>query len=194
MMRTPQNPKVDERFLSRWSPRAMQPHAPLSYDDLEPLFEAARWALSSYNAQPWRFLYATADEPMFETYLDLLAAPNRRWAEHAGALVLVISRSQFEHNDKESITHSFDAGAAWMSFALQASSMGLVTHGMQGFDYDAARTVLEIPSEFQVQAMIAVGRPGDPDQLTGEFREREMPSDRKALEDIVMHGRYQRNT
>ncbi|MEM7362644.1 MAG: nitroreductase family protein [Pseudomonadota bacterium] len=193
MKRTAQNPRVDEQFLSRWSPRAMQPDSPLSYEDLEPLFEAARWSPSSYNAQPWRFMYVSADEPMFGQYLDLLVEANRAWAQHAGALVLVISRSQFEHNDKDSITHSFDAGAAWMSFALQASMLGLVTHGMQGFDYDAARDVLDIPPVFQIEAMIAVGRPGDSALLPGSLRDRELPSDRKRLETIVMHGSFQQD-
>ena len=180
---------VDPRFVGRWSPRALSAEA-LSDEDLAPLFEAARWAPSSYNAQPWRFMYALRGDEHFEAFLGLLAAANREWAARAGALVVIASRSTFEHNEQDSITHSFDCGAAWMSFALQAHQSGLVAHGMQGFDYSAARDLLGLPAVYRVEAMVALGKPGSAADLAPNLREREQPSGRKATTEFVFNGPF----
>jgi nitroreductase len=179
---------VEPVFTGRWSPRAMTGEA-LSFNEVAPLFEAARWAPSSMNAQPWRFVYALKDDSYWDDFFELLVDANKGWAKDAGALVIVVSRRLFEFNEKESVTHSFDAGAAWMSLALQAKFSGLVAHGMGGFDYEQARKTLALPEEFQVEAMVALGKPGRVEDLAEGYRERENPSQRKPLDDIVFNGK-----
>ncbi|HEX8503355.1 MAG TPA: nitroreductase family protein [Pyrinomonadaceae bacterium] len=180
---------VDELFLDRWSPRAMSGEA-VSEEELMTLFEAARWAPSSYNNQPWRLLYARRDTEHWAAFFGLLVEGNQAWAKDAAALVLFVSKETFDFNGKPYPTHSFDTGAAWENLALQATLRGLVTHGMQGFDYERARAELNIPEGFRVEAMVAVGRPGDPAQLPEKLREREAPSGRKPLSETVCEGAF----
>ena len=180
---------VDELFVDRWSPRALSGES-VTEEELLKLFEAARWAPSSYNNQPWRILYARRDTEHWQTFLGLLVDGNRVWAKDAGALLLFVSKETFDFNGKPYPTHSFDTGAAWENLALQATMSGLVTHGMQGFDYERARTELNIPEGFRVEAMAAVGRHGDPATLPEPMREREAPSDRKPLEAITCEGPF----
>ncbi len=158
--------------------------------ELMRLFEAARWAPSSYNGQPWRFIYAKRNTESWNKLFGLMVDFNKSWAKNAAALVLIISRKNFENNEQPSITHQFDAGAAWENLALQGETQGLVTHGMQGFDYDRARTELGIPDTYDVLAMIAIGKPGKKDTLPPELQEREVLSDRKPLNEIIMEGSY----
>ena len=155
---------IETFFLDRWSPRAMSGDE-ISPEDLMVLFEAARWAPSSFNNQPWRILYARRNTEHWPRFLNLLVEDNKVWAQQAAALLLFISKTTFDHNGKPSITHSFDAGAAWENLALQGSLKGYVVHGMQGFDYDRARTELNIPDGFRVEAMAVVGMPGNKEVL-----------------------------
>lgn len=178
---------IDPRFLNRWSPRSLSGEE-ISKDELMRLFEAARWAPSSYNNQPWRFLYALRKTDHWNTFFGLLAKANQVWAMHAAALIVIVSKTTFDHNGKPSITHSYDTGAAWLSIALQGSLAGLVVHGMQGFDYSRAREILQIPDDYQVEAMAAVGKPGIQDDLSPALKEREVPSGRKKLAEIVFEG------
>jgi nitroreductase len=187
-MQDAQNP-VDELFLDRWSPRAMSGEG-LSEEELMTLFEAARWAPSSYNNQPWRILYARRETAQWPAFFGLLVEGNQAWAKDAGVLLLFVSKETFDFNGKPYPTHSFDTGAAWENLALQATKLGLATHGMQGFDYERARTELNIPEGFRVEAMIAVGHPGDPAQLPERLREREAPSGRKSLSEITCEGAF----
>ncbi|HYP54240.1 MAG TPA: nitroreductase family protein [Pyrinomonadaceae bacterium] len=180
---------VGELFVDRWSPRAMSGEE-ISEEDLMSLFEAARWAPYSYNAQPWRLLYARRGTPHWQTFFDLMVEFNQSWAKDAAALVLFVSRETFEHNGEPSVTHSFDTGAAWQNFALQGWLKGYVVHGMQGFDYERARAALDIPEGFRVEAMAAVGRPGDSESLPEGMRARETPSGRKPLAEIVREGPF----
>ncbi len=179
---------VSDLILNRWSPRAMSGE-PITDDELMTLFEAARWAPSSYNNQPWRFVYAKRDSEHWDTLLGLLVEMNKAWAKHASALVVMISKNNFEFNGEPARTHSFDTGAAWENLALQGTMMGLVVHGMQGFDYDKAREVLGVPEGHTVEAMAAIGKPGKKEDLPQELQEREAPSDRRPLEEIVFEGR-----
>jgi nitroreductase len=181
--------EIDELFLDRWSPRAMSGEG-LSEEELMSLFEAARWAPSSFNNQPWRILYARRDTEHWPTFLGLLVEGNRSWAKDAAALLLFVSKETFDHNGERYPTHSFDTGAAWENLALQATLRGLVAHGMQGFDYERARAELNIPEGFRVEAMAAVGRPGDPSTLPERTRDREKPSDRKPLSEITCEGPF----
>lgn len=181
--------EIDPLFIRRWSPRAMSGQA-LEDHELMALFEAARWAPSSFNNQPWRFLYARRESEYWQSFLDLLVEFNRTWAQKAGALVVIVSKRIFDRNGKPSRTHSLDAGAAWENLALQGTLQGLVVHGMEGFDYDRAREVLEIPDEYEVEAMVAVGKPGRIEDLPERLQQREKPSDRKTLSEIVFEGKF----
>jgi len=178
---------VDPLFVKRWSPRAMSGEA-VSEGALMRLFEAARWSPSSYNNQHWRFVYALRGTADWDRFFDLLAEGNQGWANDAGALVVMISKTTFDHNGKPANTHSFDTGAAWMALALQGTISGLVVHGMQGFDYAAARELLEVPEGYEVEAMCAVGHPGDPQDLPEGFQG-ERPNGRKPLSEIVFAGK-----
>ena len=180
---------IEPILFHRWSPRAMSGEE-ISEQELMILFEAARWAPSSYNAQPWRFLYARRGTANWDRFFDVMIEFNQGWTKHAAVLMVVVSRKTFESNDQAAPTHSFDAGAAWQNLALQGSTMGLVVHGMQGFDYEKARAVLNIPEHFQVDAMIAVGKPGKREDLPEDLQEREQPSDRKPVAEIVIAGGF----
>lgn len=180
---------IDEIFLKRWSPRAMSGE-PIELNQLLKLFEAGRWAPSSYNGQPWRFIYALRDTPAWEKLFNLMVKFNQDWTKDAGALVVVVSKKTFEFNGKPVRTHSFDAGSAWMSIALQGSIDGLVVHGMEGFDYDRAKTELNISDDYTVEMMFAVGKPGKKENLPKEMQEREFPSDRKKLEELIFEGTF----
>jgi nitroreductase len=176
---------VDDIFINRWSPRAMSGD-PVSKDELMSLFEAARWAPSSFNNQSWRFLYSLKGSDTWDNFFDLLLEGNQTWVKNAGALVVILSKTTFDYNGKPSKTHAFDSGAAWQNFALQGSINGLVIHGMQGFDYDRAKSELQIPGEYEVQAMAAIGKPGDPDDLPEALREKDIPSGRKNVSEIAL--------
>jgi nitroreductase len=180
---------IDKIFVDRWSPRAMSGEA-IAEHDLMVLFEAARWAPSSYNNQPWRILYARRDSEHWPLFLDLLVQSNRIWAEKAAALLLFLSKTTFDHNGKPARTHSFDTGAAWENLALQAMLRGYVAHGMQGFDYERARTDLKVPDEYQVEAMVAIGKPGSKDFLPEKLQAMETPNDRRPLARSVCEGPF----
>lgn len=185
--RQPDHP-VERIFVDRWSPRAMSGEE-LCDEELLTLFEAARWAPSSGNNQPWRLLYASRSSRHWPLFFDLLAEGNQVWCARAAVLVVVISKTTFG-NGKPCRTHSYDSGAAWMSLALQGSLLGLVVHGMQGFDYERARIELGIPEEFQVEAMAAIGRPGRMEDLPEQLQARETPSDRRPLTESVCAGPF----
>jgi nitroreductase len=180
---------IDNLFLDRWSPRAMSGEE-ISHDELMTLFEAARWAPSSYNNQPWRILYARRNTGHWPRFFDLLVEANKAWCRDAAALLVFVSKTTFDHNGKPSITHSFDTGAAWENLALQGWLNGFVVHGMQGFDYEKAKSELNVPDGFQVEAMAAIGRPGKKEDLPEKIREREFPSDRRKLSETAFEGRF----
>ena len=186
--RQPDHP-VETLLYHRWSPRAMSGER-LSKAELTSLFEAARWAPSSFNEQPWRFVHAERDGEHWPRFFELLSEGNRRWAAAAAVLIVVLSRTTFERNGNPSRTHSYDTGAAWQNLALQGSRMGLVVHGMAGFDYEQARDVLEVPEEFSVEAMIAVGRSAPVEVLPESLREREIPSGRKPVAELAFPGMF----
>ena len=179
-----------ELLLDRHSPRAMSGE-PIMHDELMTLFEAARWAPSSYDHQPWRFIYAHRDTPEWNGLFALLKEANAVWAQRAGVLLVVLSHHYFEYDNSYSRTHSFDAGAALENLALQGYSMGLVVHGMEGFDYERARTELGVPDEYTVEAMFAIGRPGPISQLPEPLQARESnPTDRLKVQDLIYLGRF----
>jgi nitroreductase len=183
--RKPEN-DVHEIFISRWSPRAMSGEE-IDEAMLKTLFEAARWAPSSNNNQPWRFIYARRNTPYWNTLFGLMNEGNQIWAKNAAVLIVVISKTTFD-SGKPAFTHSYDAGAAWVSLALQGSLKNLVVHGMQGFDYDRAKKELQVPDDYTVEAMIAIGRQGKKEDLPDYQQEREFPSSRKSIAEIAMEG------
>jgi len=184
---------VHELISRRWSPRAMEPR-PVPAEALRSLLEAARWAPSSYNEQPWSFLVARReDEAEFQAMLGCLVDVNQAWARNAGALILTVARGAFSHNGKPN-RHAFhDIGLAAGNLSLQATALGLVVHQMGGIRPDKAREVYEIPDGFEVVTGIAVGHPGQAGQLPEQFREAESaPRRRKPQAEIVFRGTWGR--
>jgi nitroreductase len=181
--------KVNKIFPERWSPRAMSGEK-LSDEELFSLFEAARWAPSSFNNQPWRFIYAKKNSEHWNKLFNLLVEFNQQWCENAAVLVVIVSKKTFENNNKPSITHSYDTGSAWMSLALQGSLQGLVVHGMESFDYEKAKLNLKIPKGYKVEAMTAIGKPGEIKDLPEKMQQKEKPSGRKLIKEIVFEGQF----
>lgn len=181
---------IDPLFVNRWSPRAMTGE---SLDEAEylPLFEAARWAPSAFNNQHWRFLYASREDDEWNTFVDLLTEGNKAWATDAAVLAVIVSKTTFDHNGEPAPVHSFDTGAAWENLALEGARRDLAVHGMAGFDYERAAEELDVPDEFEVEAMVAIGERAPPETLPEELREREQPSDRKPLAEIVHRGGFE---
>ena len=179
---------IHEMILNRWSARAMSGE-PLSNDEFMRLFEAARWAPSSRNNQLWRFIYARKGDGAWNVLLELLAENNQRWCKKADVLVVIVSR-KIEADGSPNRTHSFSAGSAFENLALQGTVLNLVVHPMGGFDHHRARTELDIPDDWEVDVMVAIGKPGDINMLDEKLRAREMPSQRKPLHEFLMEGRF----
>lgn len=178
---------INPLILRRWSPRALRGEA-INNEDLLSLFEAAKWAPSGFNNQPWRFIYAHNKTEHWEKLFLLLSEANQSWVNKAAALVLVISKQTFDYNNQPAPTSSFDAGAAWENLALEATTRGLVAHGMSGFDFERARQEYQIPAAYKVEAMIAIGLPGDKAELNEKQQAAEFPSDRKKLSELISEG------
>ena len=192
MTRTTDTP-VAAPFIERWSPRAFT-GKPITAAEMMSLFEAARWAPSTSNTQPWRFVYSLAGSAGFDAMFSTLVPFNQTWAQKASALIAVLSATSSvapgSTEAKPSPNHAFDTGAAWMSLALQAQTMGWRTHAMGGFNADALRTQLGVPEGFAVHCVVAVGEQGARESLPEALQEREMPNGRQALEAMVAEGRF----
>jgi len=183
---------IDPVFLDRWSPRAFQPE-PIEERALLTMLEAARWAPSAYNEQPWRFLYALRDDAHWHAFLASLDGFNQSWAGNAAALVFVLSDAGADIADaqrKSPALRSFDAGAAWSQLALQATRQGYHAHAMAGLEYDVARRNLAVPGRFRIEIAVAIGRRGTPDLLPPALRGRKQPSQRRPLAETAFAGRF----
>lgn len=180
-------------FLDRWSPRAFTGEE-IAPTELATILEAGRWAPSAYNAQPWRFLYARKGTAPWEGMLGLLLPFNQLWAREAAALIIMVSRDTLlppgAAEEIPSHSHSFDAGAAWASIALQATLAGWHAHAMVGFDMPRSREVLNIPDGYRVEAAIAIGRRGPASLLPEKLAAREQPSDRRPLAELALEGGF----
>lgn len=185
------SPGVHDLFRDRWSPRAFADR-PVSNHDLRTILEAGRWAASSYNEQPWRFVVARkSDGPLYERLLSVLLPFNQAWAKAAPLLIITAVKQTFTHNGTPNLHAMHDAGAALAHIALQATALGLHAHAMAGFDREKARTELGIPEGYEPAAAVAIGYPGFPDDLPQQYRERELaPRTRKALEELVFNGQW----
>lgn len=182
---------VHPLILNRWSPRAFDGR-PISEAELHTLLDAAHWAPSAFNIQPWRFIYALRDGAYWSDLLELLIPFNRSWAANASALVFIASQKHVPGGGADppapNYSHSFDAGAAWALLAIQAESMGLHVHAMTGFDVERAHVTLNVTRDFKVEAAIAIGRQGPITTLPESLRNKESPSDRKLLSELVFEG------
>ena len=189
----PKNPRVasssvEPMFVERWSSKAFADKA-LSDDQIASLFEAAHWAPSGSNRQPWLFVYAT-DGPDREKFNSLLNEGNARYAPNAAMLVLVFARIVDDEGKKIRTAH-FDTGAAWMSLALQANRIGLNTRAMGGIDLDAAYDVAGVPRDkFETICAIAVGDRGADDDIHERMVKQNFANDRKDVSEIAFKGSY----
>ena len=190
---TPREPHhaIDPLFLERRSPRAFTGEA-LPEAELMRMIEAARWAPSSYNSQPWRFLYALRGNAHWDTFFGLLVPGNQKWVANTGAILFLVSNGRMKVGEelKPSYSHSLDAGAASLAFQLQAIRQGWHAHGMTGFDHVRAPEVLNLPEHHRVEAAYAVGRMIPWDQLSDEQRAREAPTGRRPITDFTHAGPF----
>lgn len=190
--RSTENP-VDPLFLERWSPRAFDGTS-ISDADLKTLFDAARWAPSAFNYQPWRFLYARREHADWKRFLGLLLPFNAAWAERASVLIFILSDTLIlapnATEPKPSHSHSFDAGAAWALLALQATRLGYHAHGMTGADFGRARQELHVPERFRFEAAVVVGRRADKSVLPEALQAREQPSARNPISSFAFEGDF----
>lgn len=191
--RKPDHP-VDPVFIERWSARSFTGEA-MPEEDLLTMFEAARWAHSASNRQPWRFTYAMRDDANFDDYVHFLDEGNRRWAHKAAAVAILLSQRRTKPADGSEPrtigTHSLDAGCALQSFTLQATMMGYIAHPMAGILPDRIREALGISDEdYKVEAGIAIGRLAPRDELPERYREREIKSQRRPLSETVFWGGF----
>lgn len=184
---------IDPAMLERWSPRAFDGSA-MEEEALFALFEAARWAPSAFNVQPWRFVYALRDMPEWDALLACLVPMNASWAKQASALVFILSDTLFTPpGQTEAVparTNSFDAGAAWAMLALQAAKDGLSAHAMAGFDSVRAGEVIGAGDRFKIEAAVAIGRRGDRASLPEPLQAREVPSPRRPIADTIFKGQF----
>ncbi|MBB4857384.1 nitroreductase [Novosphingobium chloroacetimidivorans] len=185
------HPKVEKLIVDRWSPRAFD-ESEMPQEDLGVIFEAAGWAPSAYNVQPWTFLYARRGDANWDLLLSQLIDFNQGWAKDASALVFIVS-DRYMRSDKgntENHSHSFDAGAAWALAALQAQALGYHTHGMTGLKFGEAEAALGIPEDHRLEAAFVIGKAAGKEKLPDFLQEREVPSSRKPLSEIVKPGKF----
>jgi len=185
---------IEPIFIERWSPRSFDRSA-VPQRDLETMLEAANWAPSAFNSQPWRFLYAHRGDPHWEMFLSCLVPFNQSWAKEAAVLIYVLSDTlpftdRATGEPSPSLTHSYDAGAAWGYLALQAWRMGYYAHGMSGIELDKARIELNVPERYVINAAAAIGRVGNPSSLPEKLQARESPSGRNGLAEVAFHGPF----
>ncbi|MBP1932079.1 nitroreductase family protein [Ammoniphilus resinae] len=179
---------IDPVNLRRWSPRSFS-EKEVPEDVLLSLFEAARWAPSAFNHQPWRFIIARTKEDR-EIFHPFISEFNLAWCKKAPVLALIISKTSNENGPIPS--HAFDTGAAWGFLALEAARKGLITHPMTGFDFEKAREILNIPEDYAIDALIAIGYQGEKAALPEALQERENPSQRRPVKELMFEGGFGR--
>ncbi|OCT14266.1 NADH dehydrogenase [Paenibacillus pectinilyticus] len=180
--------EINPQFLERWSPRSFSDQE-VAEDVLLSLFEAARWAPSGSNNQPWRFIVARTPEQLAKFHSFIMPL-NRIWCEKAPVLTLVISNTKTPKGTNNP-SHAFDTGAAWGYLALEANNQGLITHAMGGFERDQAREALNIPADYELHAVIAIGYRGPAEALPEALQEREVPSGRREVNEFIYAGQFE---
>ena len=182
---------IHELLATRWSPYAFQDR-PVPKADLLSVFEAARWAASSFNEQPWSYIIATKDQPeQYQRVLSCLVDFNQAWAKAAPVLALGIASLRFARNGEINRAAVHDLGLAAGNLLVEATVRGLVVHQMLGIHPDKARETFDIPEGFEAWTAIAIGYRGDPTELPDALRQREqMPRQRKPLSQFVFSGKW----
>ena len=182
----PETDGVIPAVLNRWSARSFAART-VSGDDLKRIFEAARWAASAYNEQPWRFLLGQSGSPTYQSLLNSLIGFNQAWAASAPVLILGVAKRTFTHNGAPNEWAMYDLGAATAALTLQAAALGLTTHTMAGYDQPSARVSLRIPDDYAMGAVIALGYQGEPAHLANEqlIGMETTPRARKAIDELV---------
>ena len=182
---------VHPLIRDRWSPRAFI-DKPIPPEVLRSLFEAARWAPSSYNEQPWAYIVATKDDKAnFDKILGTLVEFNAAWAKNASALAIAVVKLAFAKNDAPNRNAQYDTGAATALLSVEATARGLAVHQMAGFDPEKARLAFGIPAGWETIAAMAIGYPGNPDSLPQRLKDRELaPRTRKPIREFVMTGSW----
>ncbi|MGY6277806.1 nitroreductase family protein [Methylomonas sp. MgM2] len=167
---------IHDLISNRWSPRSFDPCKPIDEQSLTALMEAARWAPSCFNDQPWRFVVCDKNQnaPAWSDLLDCLGEKNQLWAKNAPVLMLSVAMHHFGHNDKPNRWAAFDTGAACVSLCLQATALGLATHQMGGFDAERCRQVFKLPDACMPMSVIAIGHQADVEQLNENFKQTEL--------------------
>lgn len=181
---------IDELFLTRVSTRAFDLNKKVSKDDLMSCFEAARWAPSSFNNQPWRFVYAEKGSKAYEAMIGSMVPFNQNWCKNAPVIILIVSRKQMTHNNSNARTHSLDTGFAYASFVLQAHAKGLATHALDGFNHDVLKSYFKINEVYQIEALLTLGYPGDVESLPSDLKAKEVPTDRFKIESFISEGEF----
>jgi len=183
--------ELNELIKERWSPRAFSGKA-IEKEKLLSMFEAARWAPSCFNDQPWHFIVSTCDDRTgFEKMLSCLSEKNRSWAKGAAFLMITAARLAFASSGKPNRYARHDIGLSVENMVLQALDMGIFCHQMAGFDAEKAREIYQIPEGYEAVSAVAAGYPGDANQLSPEFREKEFaPRERKDLKEFIFSGKW----
>jgi len=182
---------IHDIIANRWSPRAYDANKAVSQKQIISLLEAARWAPSCFGDEPWRFVVwdKNQDETAWEKAYDCIVPGNKTWAKDAPVLILICADTLFSHNQKPNRWANYDTGAAAVSLCLQATSMGLVTHQMGGFDGEKTHAAFGIPEQIEMMSMLAVGYAADADTLSDEFKERALaPRKRRPLGELFYDG------
>lgn len=192
-MRKPADTKyeIQDLIRERWSPRAFSSDV-IEDEDLGSLLEAARWAPSCFNEQPWRFIVARRqDDAEFAKMLSCFSPFNQEWAQHAGLLLLTVASRFFAHNQKENRHAWHDVGLATAQLFLQAKALGLASHALAGFDEKIARALYGIPEDFEPVTALVIGYPGNFTELSEKNQEKELaPRQRRGLHEIVFAGEW----
>jgi len=197
MSRSQTNPKaeIDDHLANRWSPRAFDPRRPVERERLLSCIEAARWAPSCFGDEPWRFIvadrYSEDELDNWKNLLDCLTPKNRAWAQHAPVLIMACASTHFRQNDKPNRWAEFDTGQSVFALCIQATSLGLITHQMGGFDEDMARGHWGMPKEVEPMSIIALGYMGDDLVLDDGLREVEnKPRTRRPMSSLIFADRW----
>ncbi|MAT66361.1 MAG: nitroreductase family protein [Pseudomonadales bacterium] len=187
----PTDAPIQELLSKRWSPYAFDPERTVAAEDLHALFEAARWMMSSYNAQPWRYIVGTRDgsPEIRDRIFNVLLEGNQPWARNAPVLALGIVQHNFEHNGKPNKAAVHDLGAASAGLTFEAAARGLAVHQMIGIDPDKARETFELADGLEAFTGLAIGYPGEASMIPDEYAQRDrQPRERKALAEIILAG------
>ena len=192
-MRNPVDHDIHEVLVNRWSPYAFDPQRSVDSDTLTSLFEAARWSMSSYNAQPWRYVVANRqqDEALWNQVLETLVDGNQPWAQHAPVLALGLITPRFEKNGEINKAAMHDLGAASACLTVEATARGLVVHQMIGIKVDTVQQTFNLPDSIEPVTALAIGYAGDGSQLEEDYATRDARQrERKPLSEIILQGGF----